>query len=155
MRTLETGTRGFTLVEILVVTAIVGVVLAVAAVNLFPSDDEVATREAGYLALSLERARDGAWFGGRPAAVSFGEAALRGWRLGTNRTWEPDAANDRALGEARVAAVLVDGEPLAAGQRLVFLADGFGVPFRVTLDVRGIRRVIEGDAAGSIVVAAR
>jgi len=86
--------------------------------------------------------------------VLFGYA-LRGWRLGTNRTWEPDAANDRALGEARVAAVLVDGEPLAPGQRLVFLADGFGVPFRVTLDVRGIRRVIEGDAAGSIVVAAR
>ena len=155
MRILATGTRGFTLVEILVVTAIVGVVLAVAAVNLFPSDNEVAAREAAYVALSLERARDGAWFGGRPKAVSFSEATLRHWRLGTNRTWESEAANDRALGEARVSAVLVDGEPLAPSQRLVFLADGFGVPFRVTLDVRGLKRVIEGDAAGSISVTPR
>ena len=166
MRTSGTGieigppsTRGrqhaFTLVEILVVTAIVGVVLAVAAVNLFPSDSEVAAREAGYVALSLERARDGAWFGGRPTAVSFGEAAMRQWRLGADRTWEPDAANDHALGEARVASVLVDGEPLAASQRIVFLADGFGVPFQVTLDVRGLKRIVEGDAAGSISVMSR
>jgi general secretion pathway protein H len=145
----------FTLVEILVVTAIVGVVLAVAAVNLFPSDAEVAGREAGYVALSLERARDGAWFGGRPTAVSFLDGRLRHWRLGAGRTWEPDTAHDRALGEARVDAVLVDGEPLAPGQRIVFLADGFGVPFRVVVDVRGLTRAIEGDAAGSITVAAR
>ena len=39
-----TGTRGFTLVEILVVVAITGILLAVAAVNLFPSDKEVARR---------------------------------------------------------------------------------------------------------------
>ena len=134
------------------VTAIVGVVLAVAAANLFPSDAEVAGREAGYVALGLERARDGAWFGGRPTAVSFGEGRMRSWRLGNDRTWQPDAAHDRALGEARVAAIVMDGEPLAPHQRLVFLADGFGVPFRLTLEVRGLSRVIEGDAAGSISV---
>jgi general secretion pathway protein H len=155
MRISVIGSRAFTLVEILVVTAIVGVVLAVAAVNLFPSDAEVAAREAGYVALSLEKARDGAWFGGRPTAVSFGDGRLRHWRLAPSRTWEPDAAGDRALGEARVASVIVDGEPLAPDQRLVFLSDGFGVPFRVALEVRGLPRVIEGDAAGSISVAER
>ena len=148
-------TRGFTLVEILVVTGIVGIVLAVAAVNLFPSDAEVAAREAGYVALSIEKARDTAWFGGRPTAVSFNDGALRHWRLGSGRTWEPDAGQDRALGETRVASVLVDGEPLAPNQRLVFLSDGFGVPFRVTLDVRGLARIVEGDAAGSISVSTR
>src|SRR5688572_33201005 len=121
MQISATGIRGFTLVEILVVTAIVGVVLAVAAVNLFPSNAEIAARESGYMALSLERSRDSAWFGGRPTAVSFEERHLRHWRLGAGRTWEPDRANDRMLGEASVASVLVDGEPLAANQRLVFL----------------------------------
>ena len=147
--------RGFTLVEILVVTAIVGVVLAVAAVNLFPSDAEVAGREAGYVALSLEKARDGAWFGGRPTAVSFAEGQVRHWKLGAGRTWEPDSAADRTLGEARVAAVVVDGEPIPPTQRLVFLSDGLGVPFRVTLEVRGLRREIDSDAAGSITVVKR
>lgn len=155
MRTSATGIeRGFTLVEILVVTAIVGVVLAVAAVNLMPSDAEVARREAGYVALAIEHARDSAWFGGRPTAVSFEDGRLRQWRLG-GRTWEPDAAHDRALGEARVAALVVDGEPLAASQRLVFLADGLGTPFRIALEIRGYARTIEGDAAGSVTVLER
>ena len=143
---------GFTLVEILVVTAIAGIVLALAAVNLFPSDAEVARREAGYVALAIEKARDGAWFGGRPKAVTFDDGRLREWRLADGRTWEPDVANERSLGEAQVTRLVVDGETLALNQRLGFLSDGFGVPFRVALEIRGIARTIEGDAAGSISV---
>ena len=66
----EGGLRGFTLLEIMVVVAIAGIVLALAAVNLIPSDEEIARRESGYLALAIEKARDKAWFGGRPMAVS-------------------------------------------------------------------------------------
>src|SRR5205814_10295645 len=89
-RTSETGAEGFPLVEILVVVAITGIVLAVAAVNLWPSDAEVARREAGLVALTLERARDAAWFGGRPTALTFNEGRTRQWRLAPDRTWTPD-----------------------------------------------------------------
>ena len=143
---------GFTLIEILVVTAIAGIVLAMAVVNLLPSDVEIARREAGYVALAIEKARDGAWFGGVPTAVSFDQERLREWRFADGRTWELDTANDRPLGEARVTRLVVDGETLPLNQRLVFLSDGFGVPFRVSLEIRGIPRTIEGDAAGSIAV---
>jgi general secretion pathway protein H len=151
MRISATGIRGFTLLEILVVVAIVGIVSALAAVNLFPSDEEVARRESGMLALAIEGARDEAWFGGRPVALSIEEARVRQWHLTGERTWEPDLAREKALAEGlRVTGLYVDGETLPPGTRLVFLPDGFGVPFRIALEVRGLARAIEGDAAGAV-----
>lgn len=159
MRTSGTGSSvplprrrdfGFTLLEVLVVVLIAGVMLTLAAVNLFPGDEEVARREAGLLALALEGARDDAWFGGRPTSVTLERTRLRQWRLGADRRWEAQAARERALGELRVTGIAVDGQALGAQERLVFLPDGFGVPFRVALEVRGIARAVEGDAAGVV-----
>lgn len=152
MRISGTGTSGgFTLLEILVVIAIVGIVTALAAVNLFPSDEEVARRESGLLALAIEGARDEAWFGGRPTAISIEETRVRQWRLTGERTWEPDVSREKALAEGlQVTGLHVDGEALPPGARLVFLPDGFGVPFRIALQVRGLERAIEGDAAGAV-----
>jgi len=146
-------TVGFTLIEVLVVVAIVGVVVALAAVNLFPGDVEVGRRASGRIALALERARDAAWFGGRPTAVTFDNAGLREWKLAGD-SWSRDPARDEAFTDGEhVASLYVDGEPLKPGERLVFLPDGLGVPFRVALEVRGLPWAVEGDAAGSVTVA--
>jgi general secretion pathway protein H len=146
---------GFTLIEVLVVVAIAGILVALASINLFPSDREIAVRETGLVALSIEHARDAAWFGGRPTAVSFGDGRLREWRLAGD-AWAADAARDKPLADdVRVLAVHVDGLALKAGERLVFLPDGLGVPFRVALEVRGRPWAIEGDAAGAVTMAER
>ena len=145
------GNLGFTLIEVLVVVAIAGFMLSLVAVNLFPGDEEVAKRESGLLALALEDARDQAWFGGRPTAVSIEDARLRQWRLGADRTWEPDTTREKALAAGvRITSLYVDGQELPTTTRLVFLPDGFGVPFRLGVDVRGLPRAIEGDAAGAV-----
>lgn len=145
----------FTLVELLVVVAITGIVIALAAPNLFPGDVEVGRREAGRLALALERTRDAAWFGGRPTAVSFDASGLRAWRYAADG-WKPDPDHDERFGEPLlVRAVSVDGQALAAGARLIFLPDGLGVPFRIALEVRRLPWGVEGDAAGAVTVVER
>jgi hypothetical protein len=107
------------------------------------------------VALAIERARDTAWFGGRPTAISFEEGRLREWKLAGD-AWQPDAGRDRTLpGDLRVTALFVDGAPLDLRERLVFLADGLGVPFSVAMEVRGLRRAVEGDASGAITLVER
>jgi general secretion pathway protein H len=143
--------RAFTLVEILVVVAVAGIVLAVAAVNLFPSDEEVARRETSLLALEIEAARDDAWFGGRPAAISLEGGRLRELRIASDRTWEAVPGRERRLPDfVVITSVAIDGLAVGAADPLVFLPDGMGVPFRIALDVRGLPKAIEGDAAGTV-----
>lgn len=142
---------GFTLIEILVVVAIAGIVLAVAAVNLFPSEEETARRETSLLALDIEAARDDAWFGGRPTAVSLADGRLRVLRLAADRSWSPVPGREHGLpATLQVASLAIDGQPVDTRELLVFLPDGLGVPFRVGLTVRGLPRAIEGDAAGAV-----
>jgi general secretion pathway protein H len=150
MRTSATGTRGFTLIEVLVVVAIAGVLVAVAAVNLFPGEGQLARRQAGDVALAIEHARDAAWFGGLPTSVTFTDARVREWKL-AGAEWRAAPGRDLVLpADVRVSAVHVDGLPLEPRDRLVFLSDGLGVPFRVALDVRGTAWAVEGDAAGAV-----
>jgi type II secretory pathway pseudopilin PulG len=139
-----------------VVVAIAGIVLAVAAVNLFPSDEEVARRETSLLALDLEAARDDAWFGGRPTAVSLAGGRLAVMHLASDRSWSPVPGRERRLPDTlQVSSLSIDGRPVGTGDVIVFLPDGLGVPFRVALTVRGLPRAIEGDAAGTIRAATR
>jgi general secretion pathway protein H len=146
-----TGARGFTLVEILVVVAIAGIVVAVAAVNLLPGDEEIARRETSLLALDIEAARDDAWFGGRPAAVSLADGRLRVLRMTSDYAWQAVPGRERRLPDTmQVVDVSIDGQPVTLADPLVFLPDGLGIPFRVALTVRGLSKAIEGDAAGAV-----
>ena len=142
---------GFTLVEILVVVAITGIVLAVVAANLFPDERQVARKASGELALAVEKARDAAWFGGRPVALGFDAGTLHAWKFAGDNQWTPDASHTAPLDPSlHVTSLYVDGRALNADEHLVFLPDGLGTPFRITLEVRGLPWSNEGDAAGAV-----
>lgn len=151
----QRAATGFTLIEVLVVVAITGIVIAVASVNFFPGDTEIARREAGQLALAIEHARDSAWFGGRPTAVSLDEGRLRTWRR-TREGWSLDAARDRPLASGlRIVEIAISGRPSPIEEKIVFLPDGLGEPFRVALEVRGLPYAVDGDIVGAVTVAPR
>ena len=141
---------GFTLIELLVVVAIVGIVVAVAAVNLFPDEKPAARREATAVALAIEHARDTAWFGGLPTAIRFEDGHVREWKM-AGEGWRADPAHDLALSRAvSITGIVIDGQRVTESPRLLFLSDGLGTPFRVALEVRGLPWAVEGDAAGAI-----
>ena len=130
--------------------AIVGIVVAVAAVNLFPDEKQAARQEATNVALAIEHARDTAWFGGLPAAIRFEGGHVREFRM-AGEGWRADPAHDLALSRSvAITGITIDGQPVAEAPRLLFLSDGLGTPFRVALDVRGMPWAVEGDAAGAI-----
>lgn len=135
------------------VVAIAGALIAVAAIDLFPSDRQIARREASDMALALERARDRAWFGGRPMAITLNDGRLREWRLATD-SWAGQSEQPLPS-DLRVNTVYVDGQPIdTTKDKLLFLPDGFGLPFRIALDIRGQAWGIESDAAGAVTVIA-
>jgi general secretion pathway protein H len=146
----------FTLVELLVVVAIIGLTLAFVTVNLFPDDQAQAKREAERVAALLEQARDDAWFGGRPTLATFADSNLSIARV--NRRRELEAIADRTVAfspAVHVALISLANAPVKADAALPFVPDGLGVPFLVQVDAGTARRYIEGDAAGAIRVVER
>ena len=62
---------------------------------------------------------------------------------------------DRTGELAPVLAMHFDGQALKPDERLIFLPDGLGIPFRIALEVRGLPWAVEGDAAGAVTMVER
>jgi type II secretion system protein H len=82
-------TRGFTLVEVLVVVLIVGLLVSVVAVRLTSGTRQSLHDEALRLAALLAHARDEAIATGAPLAWQGSDAGYRFLRRGPDRTWQP------------------------------------------------------------------
>ena len=142
--------HAFTLIEVLVVVAIAGILVAVAAVNLFPDEAQLSRQQANDVALAVEHARDTAWFGGLPISITFDGGRVREWRL-RGSSWNAEGQRELVLPETvRIASVQADGQELGERERLVFLSDGLATPFRIALRSRGLPWTVEGDAAGTV-----
>jgi general secretion pathway protein H len=145
---------GFTLIEILAVTVIMGIILVLAAANFFPDDRQVARREVERVALVLEAARDAAVFGGTATAVSVEDNRVLRWRRDDRGSWQPDSSAEQhavALApEVAITALSIGAVPAAANSRMAFLPDGVGIPFEMRLAYRGVTSSISGDPLGKV-----
>jgi general secretion pathway protein G len=132
---------GFTLIEVLVVVAITGLIVALAVVNLMPSDREwrcarpPASRSPSRTPATPRGSADARSRSRSPRAAA---PALARQRLAARSAREMRHGRD-----VRVAAVTVNGQrssPATAGVHARRLDE----PFRVALEVRGLAWAIEG-----------
>ncbi len=154
------GQRGFTLIEILVVLAIIGIMAGLAGVRMMPDDDRTVHGEAQRLALLLEQARDQAVASGEPIAFSVEQRGYRFWSLDADNQWVPHGGDellrDRPLADdVRLAALRVNQASLAAGERLLFLPSGGNAPFTADLALNAAHARIRGDSLGRVRIETR
>jgi type II secretion system protein H len=160
MRTLARGTcsarrAGFTLIELVVVLAIIGVVAAAATVVALPGDAARARAEARRLAALLESAMRESRASGQAIAWSADRDGYAFWQRGEDGDWvtyPPQSVyRPRVLAERiELAAVRVDGRELARGDRVVFAPQGLRRRVSATVASVDAWFSIEGDVIGRI-----
>jgi general secretion pathway protein H len=150
-----TSSRGYTLIELLLVIVILGISMGVVVVNLARDDGSRLGEDARQVALLLQHAHQEALLGGRAMAWSASPEGYVFWRRERGRNWvrvegsDPFAARAWRAG-ALASRVRVAGAPLGPGEPLVFLPSGVNLPYEVELTLREWRVSVAGDAAGRV-----
>ena len=123
------------------VVAITGIIVALAVRE--PLSERCARSRGARprsVALAIENARDAAWFGGRPIVGhvrrrAAARVALRGDDVARRRRARPTRSTASVRVDRPSTWTASRSKP---DDRLVFMPDGLGVPFRVALEVRGL-----------------
>jgi general secretion pathway protein H len=151
--------RGFTLLELLVVLVVAGIMLTLAAVNLFP-DERQALREQGeQLALLLEQAASAARAGGVPLAWSCSRREHRFWRRNAEGEWQrvegDPLLRPRTLSAPQQLRLLtLDGRPAQAGDLLPLSPETVAVRFELRLSDGRNAVELAGNGLGQVEVVA-
>jgi general secretion pathway protein H len=146
---------GFTLIEILVVVAIIVVMVGLAGAQLMRGPADVVREESERLALLLRAAREEAILQGRVYAFGAGRDSYRFLRLERNGRLKI-ASSDELLRPQRlpagiaIEALRVEGAGEAAQDGVVFLPSGELPAFRIVLKSGGARWSVVGAPDGSI-----
>lgn len=163
---------GFTLLEIMIVTVIVGIALSLAVASLRVDTRETLTQESSRLLSLLEGARDDAVFGGRAVAVRLNAGKIEMLKRDphlVNPTWLPiaddrfalrplaaDITTDLRIGGQTAGGQTAGGQIVGEGRAepIVFLPAGIAAPFELTLSLAEHRQFIRGDALGNLTLKA-
>jgi general secretion pathway protein H len=145
-------TRGFTLIEMLVVVTITALLVSLVAVKLAPDARQSLGDEGAQLAALLTHARHEAIATGAPLAWQRTEAGYQFLQRGPDRKWQP-IAGDASL-RARtlptgvsVASIETPATASRGNQPVILLPTGIADPFRITLMLGEYRVRVTSDGA--------
>lgn len=148
--------RGFTLLELLVVIMIAGITLGMVSFNAMPDEHKLLQYDAQRIALLLQLARDEAIVRNRP--ISFeAEADRYRFMLRDENSWQAlgqdDLLHER---EFKRFPVIFSVSPPSAAQttplRIIFGREPVGKPFVLTLSTGGAHVAIHADGIGHFMV---
>lgn len=151
--------RGFTLLEILVVVAILGVVASLAVALVGPDERNVSLREAKRFAGALEYAAERAQWRNELLGVSADRQVVRFWRRDTvNDRWQllddDDVLRARPLPEPlQGMALAFAGRALTPDTIVPLRASGRNEPFAFALSTPRWRTVIAADPLNRVSIA--
>jgi general secretion pathway protein H len=144
-------TRGFTLLELLTVTAIIAIVLGLASLSFRGGESRQLREEGERLAALIRLAGDESALDGRTLALSFNEHGYSFARRNLDGEWV-SVADDELL-RARTFGAEVKILALSlTGKRLLFAPSGEPPIFSVTLGGDGASVTVTGDADGTLAV---
>jgi type II secretion system protein H len=146
--------RGFTLVEILVVCAIMAILSALVVLRLEHSDASRLNDAAEDLTRRLEAARDEAVIRGKSIAFSSDGKGYQFWLADTDRNaWIPLPTSDtmvagRFAGGIVLSSLRINGSSRPLGERVVFSPFGLGEALTLTLAIGSSRIDVHADVLG-------
>jgi general secretion pathway protein H len=151
------ASRGFTLVEILVVLIIIGVALALISVNFARDPRNELRDEAQRLALLFQAARDEAIATGKPLAWIANGPQYGFFHRDAENQWKVPLTEAPLVVQSfppaiALADLRVNAAKVPPDTPVIFSASGANAPFQATLDIAGQQLIISGDAAGQIAI---
>lgn len=150
--------RGFTLIELMVVMAIIGVTLGLVSLNAMPSQQQALETEAQRIALLLQLARDEAIVRNRLVAFEADTERYR-FLVRNEQQWQPvvrdDLLRERVFAQAPVLLRLDPPSTARANGstfRIIFGREPVDKPFLLTLSSGTGSVAIRADGIGHFVV---
>lgn len=145
------ASRGFTLIEMMVVVVVIGIILAVARVNLMPDEQQIVANEATRLALLLELANDTASTRGVTLAWSVSPQGYVFSQQNDKGDWVEQIAIEtlraRILPEGmRVTSLTIQHQPVPLNEKLLFT----GTAFEIVLAFKNHQRRVLGNLVGRV-----
>jgi general secretion pathway protein H len=151
------STRGFTLIEVLVVMLIMGLIVGLASAIVRPDDRGLLRVEADRLAQLLDLAASEARLTGNPMAWTADATGYRFWRERPDGEWTE--ARDSDLLRARtlprgmaIAGLQIENAPARGSMRLEFSPDRSALSFSIELSLGAVRYTVSGDPVGEVSV---
>lgn len=147
--------RGFTLIEVLVVVAIIVVIVGLAGVQLVRGPADIVREESEHLALLLRAVREEAILQGRVYAFGAGRESYRFLRLEPDGRLKP-TADDEVFKPQRlppgitISSLKAEGAGDSDQEGLVFLPSGELAAFRIVVAGGGVSWSIVGAPDGII-----